>query len=53
MKYNGIDRVNNLGPYSLNNCVTCCKYCNRCKYDMTISEFKQYIKKIYNNFIKE
>lgn len=53
MKYNGIDRINNLGPYSLDNCVTCCKYCNRCKYDMTVDDFKQYIKKIYNNLIKE
>lgn len=39
--YNGIDRVNNLLGYVIDNCVTCCLKCNRMKSDMSISDFIQ------------
>jgi 5-methylcytosine-specific restriction endonuclease McrA len=44
---NGVDRVNSSVGYKLENCVPCCKICNRAKGDMSIDDFKQWIKKIY------
>ncbi len=37
--YNGIDRVRNAEGYALDNCVTCCKTCNRMKGAMPQDEF--------------
>ncbi len=45
--YNGIDRVNNKRGYENNNCVTCCKWCNGAKSQMSIKNFFNHIKKIY------
>lgn len=47
---NGIDRVDNNVGYILENCVTCCYYCNRAKMNMPINEFKVYIEQLYKNF---
>jgi hypothetical protein len=47
--YNGIDRVDNTIGYTKENCVACCKQCNRCKGKMTLVEFKTWIKAIYDN----
>ena len=46
--YNGIDRKDNKKGYILDNCVPCCKICNRMKSDMTYEEFINHIKKIFN-----
>lgn len=35
----GIDRVDNNGNYSAENCVPCCTTCNRMKYSYSIGEF--------------
>lgn len=43
--YNGIDRVDNEKGYSLQNCVTACKICNRAKSIMNKSDFISWIKK--------
>jgi hypothetical protein len=43
---NGIDRVNPLEGYTLDNCVPCCKVCNYMKRTMTAEEFIVHIKKI-------
>jgi hypothetical protein len=45
--YNGIDRINNNLGYKINNVVSCCKYCNRMKSDMSTQEFLDHIKLIY------
>jgi hypothetical protein len=37
--YNGVDRVDSLKGYELNNVVSCCKTCNYAKRDMTQEEF--------------
>jgi hypothetical protein len=37
--YNGVDRVNNDFGYSIDNCVSCCKVCNRMKGKKTVAEF--------------
>ncbi len=47
--YHGIDRVDNSRGYEIDNVVTCCKYCNSAKLDMTVEEFKAYIKRIYKH----
>jgi len=50
--YNGIDRFDNSLGYTYNNCVPCCKRCNQAKNDMTISEFTNWLERIYKYFIK-
>jgi 5-methylcytosine-specific restriction endonuclease McrA len=44
--YNGIDRINNNIGYEIDNCVSCCKQCNRAKSDYTLEEFYNWINKI-------
>jgi len=44
--YNGIDRVDNSIGYTLENCVPCCKLCNNAKTDLTVEEFKGWIKRL-------
>ena len=41
--YNGIDRINNDSGYSLENCVPCCKICNKAKKDRTFNSFLKHI----------
>ena len=48
--YNGIDRVDNTGGYTVDNVVACCRWCNYAKSTRTISEFKEWIIRIYENF---
>ncbi|MFA7365478.1 MAG: hypothetical protein WCZ12_03965, partial [Patescibacteria group bacterium] len=50
IKYNGIDRLDNLHGYIKNNYVTCCEDCNKAKRMLTVNEFKNLITLIYNNF---
>lgn len=45
--YNGIDRVDNNLGYKKENCITCCKNCNRAKYKMSHQEFIKWIQNIY------
>jgi hypothetical protein len=47
--YNGIDRKDNTKGYTIENCVSCCKICNRAKADMTYEDFIKWINKVYNN----
>lgn len=51
IKHNGLDRVDNDLGYSVDNVVTCCKYCNQAKMAMTVNEFLSWSKKVYNHFI--
>ena len=48
----GIDRVDSSQGYHLTNVVSCCKRCNQAKNDMTVREFKTWIKRIYEHFLK-
>ena len=44
--YNGIDRrVNTIG-YKLNNCLTCCKFCNYAKGKSTPDEFDAWVSRL-------
>ncbi len=45
--YNGIDRVNNTKGYAPDNCVTCCKVCNRAKQAMPLIDFTEWIVRVH------
>lgn len=47
--YNGIDRVDNSLGYTLDNCVPCCKFCNRAKDTLTKEEFINKIESIWKH----
>lgn len=48
---NGIDRQNNDLGYIEGNCVSCCSSCNRAKWEMTIDEFKTWLRQIYSFYM--
>lgn len=48
----GIDRVNSNIGYVQGNCRPCCTQCNRAKSDKTEDQFKEWILKVFNNWIK-
>lgn len=45
-RYTGVDRFDNTKGYTIENCVPCCKICNRLKSNMTIDEFEQRLTKV-------
>jgi hypothetical protein len=49
--YNGIDRINSALGYELENCVTCCKICNKAKDILSQDEFYKWIFKLHSNLI--
>lgn len=50
--YNGLDRINQKEPHTLENCITCCKTCNYLKGTQNYNEFIKWINKInFNNRI--
>lgn len=51
--YNGIDRLDNKRGYTIDNIVSCCKMCNHAKKTYTEDEFREWIKRVYNHWIKE
>lgn len=49
----GIDRVDNDIGYKLHNCVSCCFKCNSSKNAMSLQQFKDHVKAMYEHmFIK-
>lgn len=42
--YSGIDRKDNKNGYNTNNCLPCCKVCNRAKSNMKYQDFINWIK---------
>lgn len=47
--YNGVDRLDNTKGYIQGNVVPCCTSCNRAKSEMSIPEFKEWIKRVHKN----
>lgn len=45
--HNGIDRIDPTKGYILENCVPCCKHCNRSKFEQSKEEYFSYIKRVY------
>ena len=41
--HNGIDRLDSAIGYTFENCVACCKICNRAKCDLELKEFMDWI----------
>jgi hypothetical protein len=50
-EYNGLDRIDSSKPHTEDNIVPCCVNCNIAKSDMTLEEFRVWLKRVYNNFI--
>jgi len=49
MKMHGVDRKDNEIGYTIKNSVSCCSTCNFMKLKMTIDDFVNHIKRIYEN----
>ncbi len=49
--YNGIDRIDSKLGYTKNNIVACCAQCNTSKNDYTLDEFKDWIRRVYKNYV--
>lgn len=47
---NGIDRANNNIGYTISNSLPCCKNCNRAKSVLSLKDFGELIKKIYQHW---
>jgi hypothetical protein len=47
LKCNGIDRKDSSKGYTLENSVPCCKFCNCAKNTMTVQEFLEWVKRVY------
>lgn len=45
-KHNGVDRIDNLLPYTLQNSVPCCKFCNMCKHNRSKDEFIEHCRRV-------
>jgi hypothetical protein len=50
--HNGLDRIDNMKGYTINNVVPCCSICNYARRDLTQQDFKNWVKKIYLNLFK-
>lgn len=48
----GIDRVDNSIGYIESNCAPCCSTCNSAKGSLSMSEFKEWVIKIYTKMIQ-
>lgn len=51
--YNGLDRIDSSLGHIENNIVPCCIVCNIAKHNMSINDFRNWLEKAYNHFIKE
>lgn len=50
---NGIDRVDNSKGYVDGNVISCCKICNRAKYDLSVSDFTKWLVRISEKYCDE
>lgn len=44
--YTGIDKINPKDGYTLDNCIPCCVFCNRAKWNYPIDEFLRWIERL-------
>jgi hypothetical protein len=47
--HTGIDRMDNNIGYTKENCVPCCKFCNKMKHILSKDKFLEHIKKVYEH----
>jgi len=50
--YSGVDRLDNKGGYTLENCVPCCKTCNFMKRTLSLVDFIAQCREIVKTFDK-
>lgn len=50
--YNGLDRIDSNKGYVMDNVVPCCKICNSAKSNLTLQEYKSWIKRSYNKMFR-
>ena len=50
--FNGIDRVDNNKGYIKGNVVSCCTQCNTTKNTLSVTEFEEYINRVYEHLKK-
>lgn len=53
IRYNGIDRIDPQGDYSVENCVPCCPICNYMKHVQKYDDFMAHVAKIYHHCIEK
>lgn len=46
--YNGIDRIDTTQGYFYDNCASSCRACNVSKHEMSVKDFLNHVKKIYD-----
>ncbi len=51
-RYNGLDRIDNKVGYIESNVVTCCRWCNFAKGDMSFEEFASHIERLSTHLRK-
>lgn len=51
--YNGLDRMDNNKGYTIDNVISCCRFCNYAKNKHTLEGFKDWIKRVYKKTIGE
>lgn len=49
--YNGVDRLDSSKGYTIDNSVTCCIDCNRSKWEMSLTDFNNYIERIAKSLL--
>lgn len=53
VRYNGIDRIDSSKGYTVENTVPCCPTCNTAKMELSMTEFHEWIKRVYTHFINK
>ena len=48
-RWNGIDRLDSKRGYNVDNCVPCCKMCNRAKSNLTLLEFQNWVNRLIDH----
>jgi hypothetical protein len=51
IKYNGLDRVDNIRGYSMDNVVPCCKTCNVAKNNLSLVEFREWAERLCSHWL--
>lgn len=51
--YNGIDRIDNSKGYTIDNVVSCCKFCNYSKSNRSLEDFMLWISRVYKHSIMD
>jgi hypothetical protein len=45
--HNGVDRLDNIIGYTVDNCVPCCKICNMAKFNLSLADFEDWMQRLF------